>query len=126
MNSKGNLLTQVDDFPRRIAIVHDALMVAGGAERLTVYLSQTFRRPIFTPLPTCPRRPILISNPKDPYITWRPDRKERTSIQTTFPAMVLRFPRAGLITIRSCDFLLYISRKIHSPPKKWETHMLSA
>jgi len=42
MNSKGNLLTQVDDFPRRIAIVHDALMVAGGAERLTVYLSQTF------------------------------------------------------------------------------------
>lgn len=26
----------------KIAIVHDALMVAGGAERLTVYLSQTF------------------------------------------------------------------------------------
>ena len=42
MNSKGNLLTQVDDFPRRVAIVHDALMVAGSAERLTVYLSQTF------------------------------------------------------------------------------------
>lgn len=33
---------QTNNFPKRIAIVHDALVVRGGAERLTVCLSQTF------------------------------------------------------------------------------------
>jgi len=42
MNSKDNLLTRIDGLPRRIAIAHDALVVAGGAERLTAILSQTF------------------------------------------------------------------------------------
>jgi len=42
MISKDNLLTRIDGLPRRIAIAHDALVVAGGAERLTAILSQTF------------------------------------------------------------------------------------